>query len=141
MDSSSADAKLAVEYYHATEILLAQKAIDGDVFIDTAYALTKATTMDEIYKAILATRAAFLVADTTYDGALTYTETVGETTFSVVFTMADAVLAYEIALAQYDSFVTVMNNEVDVVLDVVCAVRASFPVNQQIVALFKKFYD
>lgn len=141
MDSSSADAKLAVEYYHATEILLAQKAIDGDIFIDTAYALTKATTMDEIYKAILATRAAFLVADTTYDGALTYTETVGETTFSVVFTMADAVLAYEIALAQYDSFVTVMNNEVDVVLDVVCAVRASFPVNQQIVALFKKFYD
>ena len=95
----------------------------------------------EIYKAILATRAAFLAADTTYDGALSYTETVGETTFSVVFTMADAVLAYEIALAQYDSFVTVMNNEVDVVLDVVCAVRASFPVNQQIVALFKKFYD
>ena len=141
MDSSSADAKLAVEYYHATEILLAEKAIDGDIFIDTAYALTKATTMEETYKALLATRAAFLIADTTYDGVLTYTEKAGETTYSVTFTMADAVTAYEIALAQYDSFVTVMNNEVDVVLDVVCAVRASFPVNQQIVALFKKFYD
>ncbi len=141
MDSTSADAKLAVEYYYTTELLLAQKAINGDIFIDAAYALTKATTMEETYKALLVARAAYLAADTTYDGAMSYTETVGETTFSVVFTMADAVSAYQIALSQYDSFVTVMNNEVNVVLDVVCAVRASFPVNQQIVALFKKFYD
>ena len=141
MDSSSADAKLAVEYYHSTEVLLAQKAINGDIFIDAAYALTKATTMDEIYKALLKTRAAYLMVDVTYDGSVSYFETVGETTFGVTFTMADAVAAYEIALAQYNSFVTVINNEVNVVLDVVCAVRASFPVNQQIVALFKKYYD
>ena len=141
MDSSSADAKLAVEYYHATEILLAQKAINGDLFIEAAYALKKATTMEETYKALLAARAAYLLADTTYQGVLSYTETAGESTYTVTFTMEDAVAAYQIALSNYNSFVTVINNEVNVVLDVVCAVRATFPVNQTIVAIFKKYYD
>ena len=141
MDSSSAEAKLAVEYYHATELLLAQKALDGDAFIDAAYALTKATTMADTYKALLAARAAFLKADTTYEGVLTYTEKSGEITITTTFTMADAVSAYTIALSNYNSFVTVINNEVDVVLDVACAVRATYPVNQTIVAIFKKFYD
>ena len=141
MDSSSAEAKLAVEYYHATETLLTQKALDGDKFIDAAYALTFATTMADTYKALVAARAAFLLADTTYEGVLTYTEKNGEITTTVTFTMADAVAAYTIALSNYNSFVTVINNEVDVVLDVACAVRATFPVNQTIVAIFKKFYD
>ena len=57
------------------------------------------------------------------------------------FTMEDAVNAYEIALSQYNSFVTVINNEVNTVLDIVCAARADFSVHQPVVALFKKIYD
>lgn len=141
MDSSSADAQLAVEYYHAYEKLLTEKALRGDAFIDAAYALTKTDGMEQTYKAILAAKAAFELADTTYDNTLVYQEVSGETEITVVFNMQDAIAAYEIALAQYNSFVTVTNNEVNVVLDVVCAVRASFSINQPIVALFKKYYD
>jgi len=141
MDSTTADAQLAVEYYHTYEKLLTYKALCGDAFIDAAYALKKAKTMEDTYLALLAAKAAYELADTTYKGALTYTEQAGETTYTVTFSMQEAVETYTIALSQYNSFVTVINGEVNVVLDIVCAVRASFSVNQPIVALFKKFYD
>ena len=44
-------------------------------------------------------------------------------------------------LSQYTTFVSEINADVEVVLDVVCTVRASFAVNHTMVALFKKFYD
>ena len=141
MDSTTADAQLAVEYYHTYEKLLTYKALCGDAFIDAAYALKKAKTMKDTYLALLAAKAAYELADTTYKGALTYTEKAGENTYTVTFSMQEAVETYTIALSQYNSFVTVINGEVNVVLDIVCAVRASFSVNQPIVALFKKFYD
>ncbi len=141
MDSTTADAQLAVEYYHTYEKLLTYKALCGDAFIDAAYALKKAKTMQDTYLALLAAKAAYELADTTYKGALTYTEKAGENTYTVTFSMQEAVETYTIALSQYNSFVTVINSEVNVVLDIVCAVRASFSVNQPIVALFKKFYD
>ncbi len=141
MDSTTADAQLAVEYYHTYEKLLTYKALCGDAFIDAAYALKKAKTMQQTYLALLAAKAAYELADTTYAGSLTYTETAGENTYTVTFSMQEAVETYTIALSQYNSFVTVINGEVNVVLDIVCAVRANFSVNQPIVALFKKFYD
>jgi hypothetical protein len=141
MDSSSAEAKRDVEYYQSCEALIAQNAIRGERFIEAAYALKKASTMADIYRALLATKAAFEVADATYDGYLSFTEKLGNETYTVTFTMKDAVDAYQIALSQYNSFVTVVNNEVSEVLDVVCSVRANFSVNQPVVALFKKYYD
>ncbi len=141
MDSSTADAQLAVEYYHTYEKLLTQKALNSDLFIDAAYALKKASGMKETYFALVAAKAAFALADVTYDGAVTYYEKIEGVEYAVVFSMAEAVELYEIALAQYNSFVTVTNSEINVVLDIVCAVRATFPVNQPIVALFKKYYD
>lgn len=142
MDSASADAQLAVEYYHAYENLITQKALYSEAFIDVAYALKKANGMKETYFALLAAKKAFELADVTYDGYLTFYE-VGsdDKEYGVVFSMDEAVEVYRIALAQYSSFVTVINNEVNVVLDVVCSVRATYPVNQPIVALFKKYYD
>ena len=141
MDSSSAEAKRAVEFYQSCEVQIAQNAILGERFIETAYALKKASGMADTYRALLVAKAAFEVADVTYDGYLSFTEKRGEETYTVTFTMKEAVEAYQIALSQYNSFVTVVNNEVSEVLDVVCSVRVSFPVNQPVVALFKKYYD
>ncbi len=141
MDSSSPEAQLAVENYMACEVFLTQAAINGDAFIEIAYALKKATGMKETYRALLKAQAAFADIDVTYVSSLVFTEIANEKEYTVEFTMAQAVETYQIILSQYTSFVTVINADVDVVLDVVCTVRASFPVNRTMVALFKKFYD
>ncbi len=141
MDSGDADAKIAVEYYLACETILTQKALLGERFIEAAYALGKAKTMGEIYSAILVAKAAYEVADITYDGKLSFTEIVNEVSVTVDYTMTEAVNQYLIAISSYNSFVSVINNEVNTVLDVVCSVRADFAIHQTVVALFKKFYD
>ncbi len=141
MDSGDADAKLAVEYYLACETILTQKALYGDRFIEAAYALSKATSMGEIYAAILVAKEAYALVDVTYQGSLAFTEIVNEASVTVEYTMTEAIAQYLIALSSYNSFVTVINNEVNTLLDVVCSVRADYAIHQTAVALFKKFYD
>ena len=79
--------------------------------------------------------------DPSYGGALVFIEEIGDAKQEVTLTMEQAIEAYEIILSEYTSFVTVINAEIELTLDVVCTVRASFPVNRTMVALFKKFYD
>ena len=141
MDSSSPEAQLAVENYQACEAFLEKAVVNGDKFIELAYALKKASGMKNTYLALLAAQAAFADVDPSYGGALVFTEKVLETTQEVTLTMEEAIKAYEIILSEYTSFVTVINAEIELTLDVVCTVRASFPINRTMVALFKKFYD
>ena len=141
MDSSSPEAQLAIENYSACETFLTQAAINGDAFIEIAYALKKADGMQATYLALLKAKAAFADIDPTYVNSIFFTEFIEEKEYTVEFSMAQAVETYQIILSQYTSFVTVINADVEVVLDVVCTVRASFAVNHTMVALFKKFYD
>ncbi len=141
MDSTSPEAQLAIENYQACEQFLTKAAINGDKFIEIAYQLKKATGMQETYLALLAAKAAFADIDVTYTSSLIFMERVGEAEVAVEFTTEQAIETYQIILSQYTTFVTVINAEVDVVLDVVCTVRAGYPTSRTIVALFKKFYD
>ena len=141
MERSSVEVRLAIENYELCEALLARKAMSGDAFIEAAYALKKANDMQKVYLALCKAQAAFAEADTTYVNTLLFTEFGANGEYTVEFTMAEAVETYQTLLSQYTTFVSEINADVEVVLDVVCTVRASFAVNHTMVALFKKFYD
>ncbi len=141
MEATDAEAKLAVEYYQACESILAQKALCGDIFIESVYALSKTSKMKDVYSALIVASKAYAEADVTYDGVISFTEHLGGATYTVDYTMEQAINQYLAILASYNSFVTVVNEEVGTALDVVCSVRASFAINQPVVALFKKIYD
>ena len=141
MDSTTPEAQLAIENYQACEQFLAQATVNADKFIETVYKLKKATDMKSTYLALVAAQAAFAEIDVTCLSSLTFYERGEDKEIAVVLTTEEAIETYQITLSQYTSFVTVTNAESDVVLDVVCTVRAAYPTTRTMVALFKKFYD